>query len=230
MKLHRYRKNIETLKLEAALGRATRPALADLAQHARRKKFEKDQYIFNVGDESNNYYVVESGRVILSKETPSGKAFTCYIATQGIPLNAVACLKPRPRFLSARAAQKSTVLAIPSRIWKQWVLDNPEVSSAILDIVCDLLDGAYTRIVDLIDESVEQRVLNTLSMLSSSFGSDLPMTNNDIADMIGASREAAARAISRLQETGLLSKSRGKIKILNSHQLDRMTTSPSFRL
>ena len=221
---------IETLKLESAMGRAAGPALEDLARHAQRKRFEKGEYLFNIGDESENYYIVESGRVILSKDTPSGKAFTCYIAVRGTPLNAAACLKPRPRFLSARAAKNTTVLAIPSPIWKQWVLDNPEVLSAILDIMCDLLDSAYTRILDLIDESVEQRVLNALNMLSTSFGPNLPMTNNDIADMTGTSRETAARVMSRLQEVGLLSKSRGQIKILDMSQLDGMMTSPFFRV
>lgn len=220
----------ETLKLESAMGRASRPALEDLARHARQIKFEKGEYLFHTGDESKDFFIVESGRVILSKDAPSGKAFTCYIAVRGTPLNAAACLKPRPRFLSARAAKNTTVLAIPSSIWKQWVMDNPEVLSAIMDIVCDLLDGAYTRIVDLIDESVEQRVLNALNMLSTRFGPNLPMTNNDIADMTGTSRETAARVMSRLQEAGLLFKSRGHIKILDISQLDGMMTSPFFRV
>lgn len=225
-----YRKIPETLKLDIALGCATQPALEDLAKNAQRQRFEKGEYIFNAGDESNNFYMVESGRVILSKEAISGKAFTFLIAVRGMPLNAVACFKPRLRFFSARAAKKTTVLAIPSKIFKQWVLNNPDVGSAILDLMGDMLDGAYTRILDLIDESVEQRVLNALNMLSSRFGPNLPMTNNDIADMTGTSRETAARVISGLQKGGLLSKSRGQIKILDISQLDGMATSPFFIL
>lgn len=225
-----FRDIIETLKLDINLGRTTELSLAELAQTARRLKFDKGEYIFNIGDASEYFYIVESGRVVLSREAPSGKAFTFLVAMRGLPLNAVTCFKPRPRFFSARAAEKTTVIAIPSPKFKQWILDHPEVADGILNTMADLLDGAYTRILDLIDESAEQRILNALNMLSSRIGSNLPMTNNDIADMTGTSRETAARVISRLQEAGLLSKSRGQIKILNMPQLDTLSTSPIFIL
>jgi CRP-like cAMP-binding protein len=122
------------------------------------------------------------------------------------------------------------VIAIPSPAFKQWVLENADVSACILDTMGNLLDGAYTRIVDLIDESAEQRILNALHMLSLRIGPELPMTNNDIADMTGTSRETAARVISRLQEAGLIRKTRGHIEILNGLQLDGLSTSPIFIL
>lgn len=221
---------IETLKLDIALGCAARPALADLAENARLLGFEKGDYIFNTGDESNDFFMVENGRVILSKESESGKSFTFLIAVRGTPLNAVACFEPRPRFFSARAAEKTTVIAIPSPIFKQWVLDNPDVGSAILNTMADMLDGSYTRIIDLIDESVEQRILNALNMLSSRLGPNLPMTHNDIADITGTTRETAARVISRLKDVGLLSKSHGQIKIIDIPLLAEMSTSPFFIL
>jgi CRP-like cAMP-binding protein len=150
----RHRKILETLKLDIALGRANLTALADLAQSARYQVLKKGEYIFNDGDNSNSFYMVESGRVILSKGAPSGKAFTFLIAVRGTPLN----------------------------------------------------------------------------MLASRVGPNLPMTNDDISDMTGISRETVARAISRLQKGGLLCKLRGQIEILDLPQLDVMATIPFFIL
>ena len=225
-----FRDILETLKLEICLCRATDSSLMEIAQTAQRLKYLKGEYIFIDGDASEYFYLVESGRVVLSKDAPSGKTFTFLIATRGLPLNAVACLKPRPRFFSARAVEKTMVIAVPSTAFKQWVLKNEDVAACILDTMSNLLDGAYTRILDLIDESAEQRILNALNMLSLRIGPNLPMTNNDIADMTGTSRETAARVISRLQEAGLIRKSRGHIKILNELQLDGLSTSPIFIL
>lgn len=221
---------LETLKLDISLKRATESSLSHLALIAQRQTFEKGQYIFNAGDTSEYFYIVESGRVILSKDSPSGKAFTFLVATRGLPLNAITCFKPRPRFFSARAAEKATVIAIPSLVFKKWALTNPEVIEGVLNTLADMLDGSYTRILDLIDESAEQRILNALHMLSSRIGPNLPMTNDDIADMTGISRETAARVISRLQESGLIHKSRGHLKILDVSQLDDLATSPFFIL
>ena len=221
---------LETLKLDINLCLANESSLIKLARIARRLEFHKGELIFHVGDLSEYFYIVESGRVILSKDTPSGKSFTFLVATRGLTLNAVTCFKPQPRFFSARAAEKTSVIAIPSLTFKHWVLATPVVAAGILSTMGDLLDGGYTRILDLIDESVEQRILNSLSMLSSRIGPDLPMTNNDIADMIGTSRETASRVISRLQEAGLLSKSRGYLKILNMPKLDELSNSPFYIL
>lgn len=221
---------LETLKLDINLSRASELSLAKLTRLARRIEFDKGEYIFNAGDASEYFYMVETGRVILSKHTPSGKVFTFLVAMRGLPLNAVTCFEPRPRLFSALAAEKTTIIAIPRLAFKQWVLDNPEVAAGILNTMGDLLDGAYTRILDLIDESAEQRILNALNMLSARIGPNLPMTNNDIADMTGTARETAARVISRLQEAGLLSKSRGQIKILNMSKLDGLSTSSNFIL
>ena len=222
------REIIETLKTNSALCLASDSSLADLARKARRLEFDKGEYIFNEGDASENCYMMGNGRVILSKTSISGKAFTFAVATRGMSLSAITSFKPRSRTFSALAVEKTTVIAIPSLMFKQWVLDNPDVTNTILTTMGDLLDGAYTRILDLISESVEQRVLNVLTVLSSRIGPNLPMTNNNIAEMTGTSRETAARIISRLQETGLLYKSRGQIKILNIQRLNELSKSPTF--
>ncbi|BCS89243.1 Crp/Fnr family transcriptional regulator [Pseudodesulfovibrio sediminis] len=217
-----------TLQEDTNLNRATPSALTELARHVTRLDFDKGEYVFQIGDDASYYYLLESGRVVLSRESPTGKVFTFRIAVRGTPLNAFACFRTRVRIFSARVAEKASVIAIPCPVFKQWVLDNPAVASGIINTMGDLLDGAYTRILDLIDESVETRILNALSMLSSRIGLDLPLTNEDVAELVGTSRETAARVISRLQECGLIAKSRGTLQILDKTRLDDSSTSPFF--
>lgn len=221
---------LRTLQEDVNLRHASPEALDRLAQNARRVAYEKGDYVFDAGDPADYYYLVESGRVVLAKESPSGKVFTFMIALRGRPLNAITCFKSGVRFFSARVAEKAVLIAIPCHVFKAWVLDNPDVVAGILTTMGNLLDGAYTRILDIIDESAEKRVLNSLVMLSARVGTELPLTNNDVAEMTGVSRETAARVISRLQEGGLLEKSRGSIRILNLEQLEELSTSPFFVL
>ncbi|WP_319468360.1 Crp/Fnr family transcriptional regulator [uncultured Pseudodesulfovibrio sp.] len=210
------------------MNRATISSLAELAERASRLHFDKGEYIFKVGDDASCYYLVASGRVVLSRESLSGKPFTFRIAQQGTPLNAVTCFRKRVRLFSARVAEKSEIIAIPCPVFKGWVLKHPDVAAGIINTMGDLLDGAYTRILDIIDESVENRILNALSMVSSQIGLTLPLTNTDVAELVGTSRETAARVISRLQGHGLISKSRGAIQILDKPRLDECATSPFF--
>jgi len=221
---------VEALQTDASLQAASPAKLAELASHARLLSFNKGEYVFTTGDDADFYYLVESGRIILTKDSPSGKVFTFMIAVRGRPLNAITCFKSGKRFFSARVAKHATVVAIPSHIFRSWALSIPEVSADILITMGDLLDSAYTRILDIIEESAETRVLNALTMLSSKIGATLPLTNTDVADITGVSRETAARIISRLQDVGLIEKSRGSIKVIDLPQLNALSTSPFFIL
>ncbi len=224
------RQIIEALQEDSNLNRATPEALAELAGNVNRLFFNKGEYVFKTGDDADRYLLVESGRVVLSRESPSGKVFTFRIAVRGTPLNAVTCFRARTRFFAARVAERSAILAIPCTIFRQWVLDNPDVAAGIISTMGDLLDGAYARISDLIDESAERRVLNVLSMLSSRIGTSLPLTNADVAELVGTSRETAARIVSRLDDLGLISKSRGVIRVLEKDRVDELSSSSFFIL
>ncbi|WP_432735245.1 Crp/Fnr family transcriptional regulator [Maridesulfovibrio sp. FT414] len=221
---------LEILKLDLNLNLADHSELNELAENAQRFHFEKGEYIFSAGDNSAYYYLVESGRVVLSKESPTGKNFTYMIAVKGVPLNSIVCFKSRPHFFSARVAERTTVIAIPCNIFSQWVFNHPEVAIGILGTMGDLLDGAYTRLLDIIDKSAETRIMNTLAMLASRIGPELPLTNADIAELTGVSRETAARVISHLQNAGLISKSRGNITILDKVQFNELSSNPFFLL
>ncbi|QJB56649.1 Crp/Fnr family transcriptional regulator [Pseudodesulfovibrio sp. zrk46] len=222
------RQIIETLQKDVNLNKAAPVALEELAQSVTRRNFDKGEYVFRTGDDADHYYLVESGRVFLSRESATGKAFTFLIAERGTPLNAVTCFKKRTRFFSARVADSATLLTIPCLTFRQWVHSNPDVAIGIINTMGELLDGAYTRILDMIDGSAEERILNALSMLSSRIGPDLPLTNADVAELVGTSRETAARVVSRLQEYGLITKSRGVIRIIDKSRIDDSSTSPFF--
>ncbi|WP_321405183.1 Crp/Fnr family transcriptional regulator [Maridesulfovibrio sp.] len=219
---------LEALQADINLSRAEIPALVELAGKTRRMHFRKGEFIFKAGDESNNFCLVESGKVILSKESPSGKSFTYLVATKGMTLNGITCFKSGPRLFTARVVEESSIITIPCCEFRTWVEDTPAVAIGILGTMGELLDGAYTRIIDLIDESVETRILNVLNMLSTRIGPELPLTNGDLAEMVGTSRESAARVISKLQEAEIVSKSRGSITILNKEQLEQTASSPFF--
>jgi len=221
---------VKTLGKDPNLRLASEKRLAELGRQIVRQRFARGEYVFRIGDEPRHYFQVESGRVVLSRESPSGKAFTYRMAGPGAPVNTVACFRTRPHLFSARAEEDTEVLALPAAVFRDWALATPEVAGAIIATMSNLLDDAYTRILDLIDGSVEERIRNALSMLSSQNGPDLPLTNAGVAELVGTSRETAARVVSQLQSSGLIAKSRGTIRILDKERLDASATSPLFNL
>jgi CRP-like cAMP-binding protein len=213
---------LDTLRLHMTFKDLSDNILMELVTLLWRQSVKKGEFIFHQGDPSDHMHIVESGRVILSKNTASGKSIIPYIAVRGTTLNAVTCIKPRPRFFSALAMENTTLLISSSKDFVRWVSSNPEVASNIIDTMGEMQNGTFNRILDLIDESVEQRVLNALANLGSRHGTELSITNMELAELIGSSREAAARVVSRLKKKGLLIKTPGQLTILDLPKLNEL--------
>lgn len=216
---------IETLRSHREFAHLPETPLTELATMASRKLYRKNETIFHSGDIIDNCYIIESGSVLLSKESPTGKPFSFLLSGKRAALHAVTNFSPNGRFFSARATEKTSLLVIPSNYFKKWVLRNPDVTNNIILTLGELLDAAYQRLTDLVNESVEQRIINLLLELSSRMGLTLPLTNKDLADMTGTSRETACRVILKLQDSGIVLKSRGQIKILDLPQLESLSTT-----
>ena len=161
---------LETLRLHITYKDLSDHILMELANLLWRQSVKKGEFIFHEGDPSDHTHMVESGRVILSKNTASGKSIIPYIAIRGNTLNSVTCIKPRPRFFSALAMENTTLLIASCKDYVRWVSSNPEVALNMIDTMGEMQDGAFNRILDLIDENVEQRVLNALTNLVSRHG------------------------------------------------------------
>ena len=219
---------IRIIRLHPAYESLSDQILSDLAEKTKRMYFAKGDFIFHQEEPSDSMYIIETGRVIVAKNAPSGKTFTFVVGLPGATLNAVTCFKQRPRYFSATAVEDTTVLAASSHDFSAWVLSHPQVTIGTIDILGSLLNEAYNKIIDLIDESVEQRIINTLMMLYSRIGPRLPFTNMELADMTGTSRETAARAISRLQAAGLISKFRSRIEIIDPDRLKELSGNHIF--
>ncbi|MFC2003888.1 Crp/Fnr family transcriptional regulator, partial [Chloroflexota bacterium] len=85
---------------------------------------------------------------------------------------------------------------------------------------------AQSRLKDLAGERVEQRLAQTLLMLSSRLGLTLPFTRQEIADMAGTTTETAIRILSRLKERKIIRSVRGKIIILDEAKLKLLSEGP----
>jgi CRP-like cAMP-binding protein len=204
--------------------------LQEMVSKAKRIFFKKGEFIFHAGDVTDCCYFVESGCVLLSKNSSTGKSITFLLLEKGASLNLVTCFKPCPTYFSARLLKNTKVLSIPRKDFTELVLQSPELTNNVICTLGELLDTAYHRMLDLVNLPAEQRIINILYIISDRLGGALPLTNNDLADLAGTSRETAARVIVKLQNSGMLLKSRGQITILNTSQLKSLSTSPLFLL
>jgi len=114
----------------------------------------------------------------------------------------------------------ATVLRIPRKAYWAFVSKHPSIAIEIVGLVTKGLDTEYNRIVDLIGEEVELRVVHSLFTLASRFGTNLMLKREELANYAGTTTETAIRVLSKLRKKGIISSAgRGAIAISNLAKL-----------
>ena len=189
--------------------------MKELAAIATPVRYAKGTFIFNDEDPAEFFYFAQQGLIKLFKGSPSGKNVTFIIATIGDTLNAAA-LSLKKHFLSAQAMTEATVLKIPRKEFWAFEARHPSVAINIIGLTAEGLDFEYNRIVDIIGEEVELRVVHSLYTLASKFGSNLLLKREDLANYAGTTTETAIRVLSKLRKKGIVSCSAGRGAIVIS--------------
>jgi CRP/FNR family transcriptional regulator len=176
--------------------------------------FAKGSFIFTEGDPSNFFYVVYDGLVQIYKTSGSGKNVTFTIAGRGDTLTASA-LSIDYYFVSAQAMQDVTVLRIGRKEFLAFLSKHISVAMGIIELMAQRLNTEYERIVDIVGEEVELRLVHSLCLLSCKFGSTLTLTRQELANFAGTTTETTIRVLSKLKKKGVISCSatRGEIVI-----------------
>jgi len=217
---------IEVLQQSLIFSSLNKEQLAELAGIAIEHSFMPGESIFLEEDAPDRFYIVQEGKVKVLKHSSLGKEFIIAFFSPGEMFGEVAVFEDRPYPASAQAVVETKVLGINSRDFLAFLASHPTIALRIIGILGGRLRDAQNRLRDLAGERVEQRLSTILLMLASKFGSTLPFTRQEIADMAGTTTETAIRVLSRLKDGGIVRSARGKIIILDETKLRLLSEGP----
>jgi CRP-like cAMP-binding protein len=92
----------------------------------------------------------------------------------------------------------------------------------IIVILGRAVDSANSRILDMMEKRVEQRLLKVLLTLYRKFGKTLDFTSIELAEMAGTTTESTLRVMARLRQSGIILTRRGQIQILKAASLEHV--------
>jgi CRP-like cAMP-binding protein len=205
---------IEGLRRCQIFGKLSPEEFSELASRATAVTFRKRTFIFSEGDPPDFFYMVYDGLVRVFKTTSSGRDLTFKIAASGETLNASA-LSLDSYFVSAQAMTNVVLLRIARKDWLPFVIFHPAVAVEIIALTALGLNREFERTVNIVGEEVEPRLVHSLCVLVTKFGTTLSFTRNDLADFVGTTTETTIRILSKLKKKGVISgsASRGEIVI-----------------
>ena len=193
--------------------------LYELARLANFCYYKKGELIFQEGDMSGFFYIIQKGKVKLFKQSTCGKNFTVGMLHEGDTVHCAVVFDGKPRWASAQARSDLILLRIRREEFLSFVAKNPSIAMSFISLLGEQIERAYDRLRDMAVHRVDQRLISILYMISSKSGDTLFLTAEEIADLAGTTRETASRVMVRLKNSGIIHYTRGRITVLDQTKL-----------
>jgi len=202
----------EALAATALFGSLQPPVLRQLATLCGRRHYSRGEFLFHCGDGGDGLLVVVRGLVKVVVSSSDGVEMLLTTMGAGDTLGELSLLDGAPRSASVVAAEPTTVL----RLGRRELLDMMARHPAVLDEILTTMGGIVRRLTetssDLVFLDLGARLAKALLRLAASHGRpgaspgnlvlDVGLTQSDIAAMVGATRQAANRALHQLAAQG----------------------------
>lgn len=192
--------------------------------------FPKEHEIFSPGDLPNYIYLIEFGRVKLYRITLDGKNITNSIRYSGEVFGLAEALCDMPRQCFASTIETVKLQAIKKEDFFNLLINQPQLNFKVSQVLSRRLRHAETLAYNLISYNIEARLASFLLNMSSQCGRnfnghvilDIILTHNDIASMIGSSRQSVSLALQQLKESEIIDYHKRKIVILDFPSLRKI--------
>lgn len=191
---------------------------------------KKGTYLFQEGMEAEELYLILSGKVQISKVTKDGRELALRICGQNDICGELTLFTESPRYLlSALLLEDAEIVAIKKEIIEKEIFQNPSLAFEFMKWMSDHFRKTQTKFRDLVLNGKKGALFSTLIRMTNSYGVkqsdgiliDLPLTNQELANFCGTSRESTNRILNDLKREEVISTKKGKIII---HDLDFLKT------
>ena len=180
------------------------------------RRFRRGQPIFSQGDPGDSLFLVSTGRVKLFIENEHGEQLTILLCEEGDCFGEMAVLDGGARSASAEALEATETQIITRNTFIDLIREQPEVSLNLISFLCSKLRADLGRMEELIFLDAYHRTGRQIIRMASR-GSEgeftVNITQDELARLVGSSREQVNRVLRDLSSMGHISISRGKIEI-----------------
>jgi CRP/FNR family transcriptional regulator/CRP/FNR family cyclic AMP-dependent transcriptional regulator len=192
-----------------------------LTERLRRRKYTRGDIIFQKDDPGQSLFIIESGSVRIYMPGTQGADLTLAVMGPGDFFGDQSLLDGRPRSASAMAAGDSVLLSLERSDFTTLMRSRPDAALAILAVLSQRLRETDQTASDLAFLDVSGRLARKLLDLAETNGVErddgvllqVGLTQEDLANMIGVTRESVNRNLSVFRRLGLIGREGRKIII-----------------
>lgn len=222
-----YEKSLKEVPLFSSLDELE---LKNLASFAYPKSFSKGEVIFRQSDPGNYFFLVKKGNVKITSSSEEGQEVTLAIIEEKECFGEMSLLDEEKRSAAAVALSDSEILYIPREAFLKFLNQFPLVAVKLLAVLSRRLRRADEKIESLVFHSAKERLLRLLTEWIDTHGENVegaifvkqPLTHQEIANLIGTTRETTTRIFKELRQKNIISIEGKKIFIREKDKIRKV--------
>ena len=200
------------LKHTLLFGELSLTELSRLARQSVKVHFKKGEMLFLSGEEAKGLFVIIDGKVRAFQHNAEGREHVMHVDTAGAVMAEVPVFDDGPYPASAMAEEDTHALFIGKQDMCQFCIDHPAFMFKVLKLMSARV-RRHAQMVEMLSfHEVGQRLALLLLVQSQVAGAPLTgqssfklsLSNHQIATRVGSVRDVVSRALTRLQQDGLI--------------------------
>ncbi|NYT38733.1 Crp/Fnr family transcriptional regulator [Pusillimonas soli] len=183
-----------------------------LLERADIQSFKRNTILFRAGISGDKLYILKSGCVKVFQLAATGREMILWFCMPGDPFGLASVPQMGPRLVFAQVRSDASVYCISRANFLDFLANHPRVSGELIGLLLGRLYLLSDTLLNSSSESTEEQLLRLLVRLQHQCGRhigkeiciDIDLTQQEIADMIGASRQTVSSLLNQMQERGIL--------------------------
>jgi CRP-like cAMP-binding protein len=201
-------------------------ALSDIQRAAllalgRRETHAPKTVLFQKGDEAKGLYVIVSGDVAITLDSPDDKEVLVNIYGAGDTVGEMAVLDEEPRSANGVAQTEVTLVHVPTEKFLDFLRANPDIAIELMRVLTRRLRKTSDVLAESLFLGLEPRLAKRVLELAETYGEpvdggvriSLPMSQQEIGRVVAFSRESTNKMLGKWQKQGIVDHSEGHLTI-----------------
>src|SRR5438045_4711887 len=200
-----------------------------LSSATKRRTFRSGEVIFHRDDPGQVLYMIKEGKVKICIISPDGQEVALTVFGKGEVFGEFAILDGLPRSADAVALERVECYTLQRSDFHKAIMKNPKIAIQVLEVLSKRLRTTDQMVEDLIFMDVYGRVAKRLLELADTHGSkvgngiriDVRLTQQELASMVGASRESVNKVMGYFTDKDFISTDKHRITLHRIVELKR---------
>lgn len=191
------------------------------------RTYQKGRIIFMEGEPGEAVFFVKSGRIKVTKQTDDGREHILHFINPGEIFAEVIMFDDGTYPATAEVVEDCIVGLIRNIDLENIISNNPGIALGLLKVMARRLRISQKQLIELALMDTTRRAASMLLFLAGEQGTntergiviDISLTNQDIANLIGTSRETANRILNDFKRQKAIDVQKGQVTILDKYKL-----------